>query len=101
MVSPSSFRVCILNKTYLYRYLHELGDYEVSGHVLETALTACENRNSLLYADLRNTAGSRFYDLNRLGDCRKAWDEALAIRKSFLPPNSPGGEYMCKRPIHR
>ena len=76
------------------RYLYELGDYEVSGHVLGTAISACDNRNSLLYADLRNTAGSRFYDLNRLGDCRKAWDEALAIRKSFLPRDSPGSEYL-------
>ena len=77
-----------------HRYLYELGDYEVSGHVLATAISACDDRNSLLYVDLRNTAGSRFYDLNRLGDCRKAWDEALAIRKSFLPGNSPGSEYL-------
>ncbi|PMD63260.1 uncharacterized protein K444DRAFT_626991 [Hyaloscypha bicolor E] len=70
-------------------YLHELGDYEVSGQVLDTAVSACENRDSLLYAELRSTAGSRFYDLNKLGVCRKAWDEALAIRKSFLPQNNP------------
>jgi hypothetical protein len=81
-----------VNVIHLHRYLYELGDYGVSGHVLNTAVSACEDRNSLLYGELRHKAGSRFYDLNRLGDARKAWDEALTIRKSFLPQNSPGGE---------
>jgi len=92
MVSLSFFQAPISDTTHFHRYLHELGDYEVSGQVLETAISACENRNSLLYAELRSTAGSRFYDLNKLGVCRKAWDEALAIRKSILPENSPRGE---------
>jgi hypothetical protein len=93
MVSPRYFlQVRISNTTHLFRYLHELGDYEVSGHILDTSLAACENKNSLLYSDLRNTAGSRYYALNKLGDCRKVWDETLTIRKSFLAPNSPGGE---------
>jgi hypothetical protein len=92
MVSLSFFQAPISNATHLHRYLHELGDYEVSGQVLETAVSACENRNSLLYAELLSTAGSRFYDLNKLAVCRKAWDEALAIRKSILPENSPRGE---------
>ncbi|KAH8752637.1 P-loop containing nucleoside triphosphate hydrolase protein [Hyaloscypha finlandica] len=70
-------------------YLHELGDYEVSGRVLETALTACEDPKSLLYADLRDTAGTRFFNLNRLSDCHKAWDESLTIRKSLLSYDSP------------
>lgn len=92
MVSLSFFQAAISNTTHLHRYLHELGDYEVSGQALETAVSACENRDSLLYAELRSTAGSRFYDINKLGLCRKAWDEALAIRKSFLPQDSPRGE---------
>jgi hypothetical protein len=46
---------------YPNRYLHELGDYGVSGRVLETAISACEDKNSLLYADLRSTAGSHFF----------------------------------------
>jgi hypothetical protein len=70
-------------------YLHELGDYDVSGRVLETAISACEDKDSLLYADLRSTSGSRFYDLNLLSDCRNAWDEVLRIRKALLPDNSP------------
>jgi hypothetical protein len=75
-------------------YLHELGDYDVSGRVLETAISACDDKDSLLYADLRSTSGSRFYDLNLLSECRKAWDEVLRIRKALLPEQSPEGLYL-------
>lgn len=74
------------------RYIYELGDFDVSKKVVEIAILACENKDSLLYAELRSTAGSLFYDLNQLDNCRQAWDEALRIRESKLPQNSPHSE---------
>jgi hypothetical protein len=71
------------------RYLYEIGDYEVSGRVVETARHACEDKTSLLYAYLLDTAGSRFYDLNRLSDCRLAWETVLKIRKERLSHDDP------------
>jgi hypothetical protein len=61
----------------------------VSGRVIETAIAACEDKTSMLYARLVDTAGSRFFDLNRLSDCRVAWETALRIRKERLPHDSP------------
>lgn len=69
-------------------YLHELGDYDVSARVIETATAACEDKSSLIYSDLRSTAGSRFYDWNRLADCRKAWEDSLKIRRELLSHDS-------------
>jgi hypothetical protein len=91
-LGESSVKSPVFIMTYFHRYIHELGDYEVSAVVLDTALLACEDKHSLLYADLRSTAGSRYYDLNNLGKARNAWDEALKIRKAILPHSSPGGE---------
>ena len=85
---------------YPNRYLHELGDYDVSGRVLDTAISACEDKNSLLYSELRSTAGSHFFDLNQLGQSQSAWNDSLRIRKKFLPHTSPGGKHPAHNPIH-
>lgn len=68
-----------------YRYLYEIGDYNTSLRVLETATMACTERSTLAYADLRNTAGARYYELNLLTQCRAAWEECKDIREKFLP----------------
>jgi tetratricopeptide (TPR) repeat protein len=81
-------------KLYL-RYLYEIGDYEVSGRVIETGIEACEDKTSLLYARLVDTAGSRFSDLNRLSDCRNAWETALKIRRERLSHDSPLSKYTA------
>jgi tetratricopeptide (TPR) repeat protein len=75
------------------RYLYELGDYDVSGRVIETALSAYEDKTSLLYALLVDTAGSRFFDLNRLSECRTAWETVLRIRKDILSHDDPYSKY--------
>jgi hypothetical protein len=61
--------------------------------VLDTAVSACEDKKSLLFGELRNTAGSRYYDLNRLGDCRKAWEDTLRIRKELLTHDDPQSKH--------
>jgi hypothetical protein len=67
----------------------------VSGRVLETGIEACEDKTSMLYAQLVDTAGSRFFDLNRLSDCRNAWETALKIRRERLSHDSPYSKYTA------
>ena len=66
----------------------------MSGRVVETAIAACEDKTSMLYARLVDTAGSRFFDLNRLSKCRNEWETALRIRKDRLPHDSPFSKYI-------
>jgi hypothetical protein len=70
-------------------YVYEIGDYEVCGRVIETAIGACEDKTSMLYARLVDTAGSRYYDLNRLSDCRTSWETTLQIRRERLAHDHP------------
>jgi tetratricopeptide (TPR) repeat protein len=73
----------------LPRYLYENGEYDVSKRVLDTAASACDDRTSLLYAQILITSGSRFYDLNRLRECRAVWEVVLKIRQEKLSHDSP------------
>jgi len=52
--------------------------------VVETAWSACEDKNSLRYATLCNIAGGAYYELNKLGECRKNWENMMAIRDALL-----------------
>jgi tetratricopeptide (TPR) repeat protein len=74
------------------RYLYELGDYEISSRILSTATSACDDKTSLIYAELRNTAGAAYFELNLLSDCRMAWEECIAIRTKQLPHDDPGSK---------
>jgi hypothetical protein len=49
-----------------------------------TASSACEDKNSLKYATLCFIAGGAYYELNRLGECRKYWEQMMAIRDNLL-----------------
>ena len=55
--------------------------------MVETAWTACEDKDSLEYAILCHTAGSAYYELNRVTDCRKHWTKMMEIRDTLLPEN--------------
>ena len=49
-----------------------------------TASSACEDKNSLKYATLCFIAGGAYYELNKLGECRKHWEHMMAIRENLL-----------------
>jgi len=49
----------------------------------------------MLYARLVDTAGSRFFDLNRLSDCRSKWETALKIRRERLSHDSHFSKYIA------
>jgi len=68
-----------------YSYLFEISDQDTCARITETALSACDDKSSLLYAELLNIVGRRDHELNRLSDCRKNWEETLRIRKLHLP----------------
>jgi hypothetical protein len=65
----------------------------MSARVVETAIGACHDKDSLDCADLHNTAGARYFELNRLGDCRREWEETKRIRSKLLEPNHIGSEF--------
>lgn len=65
----------------LHRYLYEVGDYATCLTLVETASAACDDKNSARYANLRNTAGTCYFDMNRLQDCRRDYEIALAIQE--------------------
>jgi tetratricopeptide (TPR) repeat protein len=67
--------------TYFRRYLYEIGDYATCLQLANTASGACKDKNSLCYANLRNTAGACYFDMNKLQDCRRDYQTALAIQE--------------------
>ncbi|KAG0647439.1 hypothetical protein D0Z07_6667 [Hyphodiscus hymeniophilus] len=79
----SRSQICCQPANYT-RYLLELGDYDVGGRVIETAAVACDDKRSIMYAEIRNTAGARLLDLNRLSQCRLAFEESKRIRTEHL-----------------
>ncbi|KAH8602772.1 P-loop containing nucleoside triphosphate hydrolase protein [Bisporella sp. PMI_857] len=66
-------------------YLYEISDYDICIGVINTGWTACENYESLQYATLCNIAGSAYYELNKLADCRKNWEIFFRIQENLLP----------------
>jgi tetratricopeptide (TPR) repeat protein len=47
---------------------------------VDTASVACEDKDSQRFANLRNTAGGCYFDMNRLQDCRREWEIVMAIQ---------------------
>jgi len=68
----------------------EINDYDVCGRVIDTAKSACEEKMSIEYGKLCNTAGGLCIELNLLADCRAAFEETLRIWQQILPSNHPG-----------
>jgi tetratricopeptide (TPR) repeat protein len=68
--------------THYRRYLYEIGDYPTCLLLVGTASTACDDKNSARFANLRNTAGTCHFDMNRLEDCRRDYEIALAIQEN-------------------
>jgi len=65
----------------LHRYLYEIGDYDTSLQLVYAASAACDDKDSSRYANLQNTSGACYFDLNRLQDCRRDWVIALSIQE--------------------
>ncbi|KAG4441818.1 hypothetical protein IFR05_002682 [Cadophora sp. M221] len=71
-------------------YLYEIGDYDACNRVAENGIIACGSKTARLYAGLRLTQGACLFELNRLMDCRKAWEDAQRVRTSELRKDEPG-----------
>lgn len=52
---------------------------------METGWLACTDENTLQYGKLCNIAGGAYYELNKLGECRRNWDKFMKIQESLLP----------------
>ena len=66
-------------------YLYEVSDYALCLKVVDTGWLACEDKESLQYGDLCFIAGSALYELNRVGECRKNWENYRNIQAALLP----------------
>lgn len=68
-------------------YLYEVGDYGECLKMMETACSASEDKNTLLYSHLINTIGSAYFELNHLKKCRSNFESARDLREELLPEN--------------
>ena len=82
---PPEFCSLLMNCAW---FLLEVGDYGEIFRLLDVAYAVCDDKESLNYAHLRNTAGSCYFELNNLGECRTAYEEALRIRSRLLDPDN-------------
>lgn len=69
-----------------------MADHPTALHMLEIAQDACPEKGSELYAHLLNTVGCCSFELNDLERCRRTWEEALAIRRTWAEKNAVGAE---------
>jgi tetratricopeptide (TPR) repeat protein len=77
--------VCLKAQSYaLIRYLREISNFSECKAVLDVAFKMCQEKNSLLYANLLNTAGIIATRQNRINDGYKHHKECLQIRKALL-----------------
>ena len=65
--------------------MYEVSDYDMCLRLTETAAVACLDTESLQYAALCMTAGSAYYELNQVSECRKKWELSMQIREAKLP----------------
>ena len=79
--APPELRLLLMNVSW---YLYEIGDYRESLRIANIGYGLCDERESLDYAHLRNTAGSCYHELMELNHARVAWEEALAVRKKLF-----------------
>lgn len=81
--SSSSKFIDLLSNCAWYSY--EIGVYSLCIRLVDTAKVVCEDKESLQYATLCSIAGSAYYELNQLFDCRENWEKSLHIRELKLP----------------
>lgn len=65
-------------------YMFEIGELKDSLKLLGVAFEACREKRSELYAYLCNSAGTIYYELNDLIECRRYNEECLNIRTECL-----------------
>jgi hypothetical protein len=70
-------------------YLHEVSDYDGALDIIDIASKSSgkDRQQSLMYADLCNTAGCCYYEKNHLAKIREAYETTYRIRKSELGPD--------------
>ena len=69
----------------LCRYLFEIADYEEALNLVEIARFAAPDKDSLVYANLLNTAGVTYYEMNKLRRAREVLEQCYALRSRNLP----------------
>ena len=78
------------------RYLYEISDYDGALQIIEVGYTACADKDSLLYADLCNTAGVCYAEKNFLSRCRSTLETSLRIRRAKLQHNNIDSKFSIR-----
>jgi len=69
------------------RYLYEISSYDEALQIIKIGYDACQDKESLQYADLCNTAGVCYLEKNLVAQCREALETSFHIREAKLPPD--------------
>ncbi|KAH9892135.1 hypothetical protein F4778DRAFT_784878 [Xylariomycetidae sp. FL2044] len=67
-------------------YMYERGTQREALQLIDIAVEACRDKNSLVYAHLLNFAGVIHFNFNELALSREALQKALTIRQAQLEP---------------
>lgn len=66
-------------------YLYETSDYDICLRMVETGQLACgDATETMQYAVFCNIAGLTYYELNKLGDCRKNLEVFYHLQEKYL-----------------
>jgi hypothetical protein len=77
----------------------ELADYDMCLRLIHSAQLACGDKtDTLSYATLCAVAGSTYYELNKLTDCRKNFETFVQIHEKLLDENDLGVRFIYPRP---
>ena len=77
-------------------YLYEVSDYESCLKLVDSAWLACDDKESLQYAELCNVAGCVYHETNKLSECRKNWITFSKIQEVKLGENDLDVSAMVK-----
>jgi hypothetical protein len=55
--------------------------------VAGTARQSCEDKESLIYANICSVSGNAYYELNKLDLCRQQWETFLRLQEELLQDN--------------
>ena len=66
-------------------YLYETSNYDICLRMVETGQLACgDDTETMQYAVFCNIAGLTYYELNKLGDCRKNLEVFYHLQEKHL-----------------
>jgi hypothetical protein len=98
LISSPEFVKLLYNAAW---YLYEVSDYDICVLVVQTAWLACDDKESLSYAELCNVAAAAYLELNKLDECRRNWVTTSEIHEKLLSENDIDVSYAFAFSVSR